>query len=485
MLENQNLLNVTYDVYIDTVNPPEIINQSIMINTSLIVNDLIDGETYYWTVIPRIGTYQGMCGSGIWSFTVDIPLPQVKLTSPENGSIISSIKPTLSWSVEYEGTEALSYDVYLDTNENPEIMKDKHRAMHYLPDTILEDNKTYYWKVVPWAGNVKGPESEIWSFTVNRDYRPRIKLKLTVNPPYLEQAPGDVVSVQATVFNLGELTDTISLSVDVPPEADINAIVNEPNTMDASPDGSAEFNITVTIAEAAKKGEVVLTVVAVSGKAEEYDLVVEEKAELTVKIFGIEKPETDKSSTLFTFLNILFIIIIIIIILVLILIVNNRRKRKEKKSAKEAVTVKPGEHPTAVIAVGAPTTPKLPGSAAGNVAQKLPTTTSTTPVLASSPSAAQAPASQQIPQVAKLPQLPPAQSRIDGIGWGGDCTSTYDCNYPRLYLLQPQLQRSLKTSFKTESLSSTNPFPSLHSASHPVKLLDGDVLMSFYIISKY
>ncbi len=194
--------------------------------------------------------------------------------------------------------------------------------------------------------------------------------------------------------------------------------MTDPGTMDAIPDGTVEFNITVTIAESAKKDEVVLTVTAVSGRAAEYDLVVEEKAELTVKIFGIDKPEHHKSSTLFTFLNILFIIIIIIIILVLAIIVNNRKKRdREKKSTKEAVTVKPDEVPTAVISVGqTPAVAQLPGSAAGNVGEQTPGSTSTTPVLASSSSTAQAPASQQILQVAKLPQLPPAQSKIEGSG---------------------------------------------------------------------
>ena len=338
--------------------------------------------------------------------------PRVKLWAPENGSIISSIKPTLSWSVEYEGNEILSYDVYLDTNEAP-VEYEKCPNIYFLPQGTLEDNKTYYWKVVPWAGAVRCPESETWSFTVNRDYRPRIELKLTVNPPYLEQVPGDVVSVQATVFNLGELTDTISLSVHVPADADIIALVNEPSTMDAISEGTAEFNITVTIAESAKKGEVVLTLVAVSGKAAEYDLVVEENAELTVKIFGIDKPETDRSSTLFKSLNILFIIIIIIIILALAIYVNKRRKcDKEKKSNKEAVTLKPGEFPTAVISVGQPpTVAQLPGSAAGNVGEQSNTLTSSIPVLASSPSTVQAPASQQIPQSPQLPQLPPAQSQ--------------------------------------------------------------------------
>jgi len=410
-LEDTSMEGVLFDLYFDNITPPYIWETNL-INTKYIMDNLMVGETYYWTVIPRTETNNGWCISGVWSFKVEIPIPKVTLISPENSSIISSPKPTLIWSVDYNGTEQLSYDVYLDTEKNF-IDYEEISTTYYLPKTVLEKGKTYYWKVVPWAGAVRCPESETWSFTVNRDYRPRIELKLTVNPPYLEQVPGDVVSVQATVFNLGELTDTISLSVHVPADADIIALVNEPSTMDAISEGTAEFNITVTIAESAKKGEVVLTLVAVSGKAAEYDLVVEENAELTVKIFGIDKPETDRSSTLFTSLNILFIIIIIIIILALAIYVNKRRKcDKEKKSNKEAVTLKPGEFPTAVISVGQPpTVAQLPGSAAGNVGEQSNTLTSSIPVLASSPSTVQAPASQQIPQSPQLPQLPPAQSQ--------------------------------------------------------------------------
>ncbi len=76
MLENKDLLNVTYDVYFDTVNPPIELEETGLITTNLVVDDLSDGETYYWTVIPIANTdegkIQGVCESRIWSFTIEV-----------------------------------------------------------------------------------------------------------------------------------------------------------------------------------------------------------------------------------------------------------------------------------------------------------------------------------------------------------------------------------------------------------------------------
>jgi hypothetical protein len=103
----------------------------------------------------------GTCESGVWSFTVNIPIPKINLISPENNSVINDFQPLLSWAVEYDGTEILGYNVYFGTSEDPGIEFKNHPSTSCFIRERLVAGETYYWKVVPWAGNIQGPASEI------------------------------------------------------------------------------------------------------------------------------------------------------------------------------------------------------------------------------------------------------------------------------------------------------------------------------------
>ncbi len=411
LLENENLLKVTYDAYLDTINPPDKIFQSGIINTNLTINGLINGETYYWTIIPKLGEYKGCCLSGIWSFKVDIPIPKVKLLTPENGSIIKSVKPTLSWSVEYYGTEILKYDIHLDSRKDPGIEYKNYTNKYYLPKRLLEKGKTYYWKVVPWVGDLKGLESEIWYFSIDEiDEMPRFDLELHLEPSVVELEPGSIKDVIANVTNLGDLTDSISVYVITPPNVKFGAFINEPSTKDIISGDNADFNLTIVALEDIKKGEIIIEVAASSNKALEYDLVVEKQDKLTVRILGKEKVEQEKTSYLFVFLNILILIIIIIIILALAIYIHKRKKKeeeeKQEKATPEAVMVKPGELPTAEISIGSATRP-----------EELPETTepgklTVTAVITPETSKPQLPGitpEHEKPGVQQTPQLPPGE----------------------------------------------------------------------------
>ena len=244
-LENRDLLNVNYSIYLDTVDPPSTIVETGYMATRILIDALSDGETYYWTVIPKVGVVDGWCDSGVWTFSVDtnIPVPSVTLISPKNGSIVSSLKPMLSWSVEYDGNKPLVYDVYLDTNDTPIEFKKSFKT-YFFSQNALEDGEKYYWKIVPWAGNVRGFASETWSFTIERDHIPNFGLELMLDPTVVELTPGSMTIVKATVTNLGELKDNISLKFEDVQDNGIDAVVQEPDLMAATPGGVAKFNLT-------------------------------------------------------------------------------------------------------------------------------------------------------------------------------------------------------------------------------------------------
>jgi hypothetical protein len=423
-LENQEVGDVLFDLFLDTNYPLDKPNLENITETIIQINELVNGETYYWQVIPKIGSYIGKCVSGIWSFTVNIsvPKPFVKLLSPENGSFIISIKPTLAWNVEYEGTEFLSFDVYLDTKPVPINFTPSHSFTQLIPTFDLEEGVKYYWKVVPWAGDISGSASEVWWFTIKEEVMiPRFELNLTLSNPIIEMSPGSIKQVRAIVTNLGEITDEIRLKLEIPPDSGLGAIVNDTGIQNAEPGHSIIFNITVTTAEKIKNDVVKLMVTAISGEAENYGKYIEERVELTIKIISQEKKDPDKSTIFAEFWNILLIIFILILIVVIAVIVKKHKDKTEKAEPQPEVaeTVKPGTIPEAVISIGqmppTPTIPQLPEPTAPIPSPQIAPSTTKVPTLASSTSTTpgQVPEPKQITQVDKVPQLPPVPVQQD------------------------------------------------------------------------
>jgi hypothetical protein len=440
-LINPNFANVVYDVYFDLVTPITP-NFTGYLETNLRIDNLINGETYYWTIVPRSGEVIGFCHSGIWEFSVNtnLPMPRVTLVRPENGSILHSSMPTFVWSVDYGGPEIVTYDIYLSPDGSPQPKLTGHDKLFYSPESNLDDNITYYWKIVPWAGNIQGPASEIWSFTIKKDYIPHFELELFVSPPIIELQPGDIKRVRAIVKNLGELEDSILLRVEVPSELGVGAMVDEPNTLNTIPTATAEFYITVTSSMNPQKDIINLTVVAVSRRATEYGLTVEEKEELTLKILSQEKKDEDRPWMSISEFWIIFLIIIIILIVLIIVWMFLRQKKssqetKEDTTSEDALTVKPGTVPKAVISVGeAPPTitpPQLHEATADAESQQLTQSIEKVPTLAASTTPGQVPETQQIPRVAQVPQLPSAQPETAGTIEESNGDATPELDKPR------------------------------------------------------
>ena len=289
ILTNTDLDNVTYNVFLDTVNPPVNIRKVNHTNTSLMIMNLLNEETYYWCVIPKIGIDNGTCLSGIWSFDVEIKIPRVTLISPPNNSKIKTLIPTLSWSVNYDGSELVNYNIYLGTELELEMVAEGYSMTNYYPPILLEEGKTYYWKILPIAGDTPGPASEIWLFTVEESQIPMFALKLEVIPPIIELKPGENSSVKARVTNLGELNDYFILVSEVPDNIGIIALIIEPNSTKAESKEFVEFLINVKVMPGTKEDEVVLSNTAISGRAQEYGLEVNCNATLTIKVFEVER----------------------------------------------------------------------------------------------------------------------------------------------------------------------------------------------------
>jgi hypothetical protein len=328
--------DIMFDIKMGTQHPPQEVIEYDYTDTDFNVDQLENGKTYYWTVIPKVGNITGTCFSGIWSFNVDIPLPRAILKTPENNSIITSTLPTLVWLVDYKSTETVTYDVYFGTNKDPPLKHEELSTTYFAIDTALQNNTTYYWKIVPWVGKYEGFSSEIWSFTMNikDDKIPEFGIEFYLNPNPLEIKPGEVKFVSAIVTNLGEQKDNYTVQIGDINNSKLTAENYRQDTLEITPGKNKEFLIIISVEENTKPGFENITITAKSKLAEKYNLEIQDNQVLTIKILekDIQK-EKDRGLpiSIFYFSILLLIIILIIISIIILIIVRKKTSKKESK----------------------------------------------------------------------------------------------------------------------------------------------------------
>jgi hypothetical protein len=330
---NYKLNDVRFDIYLDTVNPPKYLLLQNYTKVQLEIEDLEHDETYYWSVVPKYKTIIGSCLSGHWSFTIKLPRPKAILKLPINNSKISALKPTLTWSLEYTGSDIIHYNLFFGTTSKPGLMLQKLSYNYYSVESLLGENRTYYWQVVPWAGDLRGYPSEIWSFSIKTiETTPIFALNLTLEPALVTLYPNTEKLVQVRVTNLGTVEDIVSIKLWIPHETGIGAYVNKQDDIEIGSNQQIELILTITATKDAKNDEVEIRVVAISDKAEEFNLSAVDEKLLTVVIKEKEKSEpdepligTDTQIALF----IIFVIIIIFISFILILAYLSNRKKED------------------------------------------------------------------------------------------------------------------------------------------------------------
>jgi hypothetical protein len=337
--------NIVFDIKLGTQNPTQDVIEQNYANTNYFVDQLENGQTYYWTVIPKLNNINGTCISGIWSFTIDIPLPRAILKTPENNSIMTSTLPTLVWSLEYKGSESISYNIFFGTNKDPPLKQEKISTTYFAIDTALLDNTSYYWKIIPWVGEYEGLSSEVWSFTVKLkdETTPTFGIELILNPNPLEIKPGEVKFISAIVTNLGELNDNFTFSIGKINGMDLTAEVYREDILEIAPGKNKEFLIMVSVEENIKPGFENITITAKSKLAEKYNLDIQDSNVLTIKI--LEKDEQkgkDRAQPISIFyFSILLIIVILIIIAIIILILVRKKSSKKDSEIEENQDIRP------------------------------------------------------------------------------------------------------------------------------------------------
>jgi hypothetical protein len=324
--------DVTYDIYFDTKPNPNLFKSNhleMKYNYIDLENDMI----YYWKIVPKIVGISGQY-SEVWSFSVKVykPFPRVTLMYPLNGSRINSLQPTLSWSLNYNGSESVIYDLFLDTNPDPQERYDGIIQTFYTPTFELEAGNRYYWRIVPIVEDSIGPASEIWSFYIEFQDVPDFRFNLTVNPSNITIFPGQNRSIIALVRNLGSTDNEITLALDYTPVTGLEVIIIDPRMIEIDRNNIYKFSIVISTNLNISLKDMNITVTAISNRAQQYGQTVEKSAILTVKILELSNlddvKEDNKEISFYNIFSIVIILIIIIIIIIIVFLLRIKKKRE-------------------------------------------------------------------------------------------------------------------------------------------------------------
>ncbi|GAA3614948.1 hypothetical protein Q4Q39_02315 [Flavivirga amylovorans] len=135
--------------------------------TVLLEKDLV----YYWRVKAVDSKNASSNFSSIFQFYTEgfgednhIPFAPSLLT-PDLNETISVTSVFLSWGATDVDGDALTFDIYLDTNNPPTtIVENDHTDKEYTASSLMAST-TYYWKIVAKDGNGASSVGQVWSFS--------------------------------------------------------------------------------------------------------------------------------------------------------------------------------------------------------------------------------------------------------------------------------------------------------------------------------
>ncbi|TYC02170.1 MAG: S8 family serine peptidase, partial [Kosmotoga sp.] len=164
--------SLVYDVYFGKTTNPGIVStdqSSIFYDPGTLDPD----TTYYWKIKAKDGK-GGETTGPLWSFKTEAgnnPPNAPSNPSPANGSVDQSIDTNLSWTCSDPDGDDLTYDIYFGTSSNPPAEYYGKSTSNYDPGT-LENDETYYWKIVAWDENGASTEGPVWHFSTEADNYP-------------------------------------------------------------------------------------------------------------------------------------------------------------------------------------------------------------------------------------------------------------------------------------------------------------------------
>ena len=162
---------LTYDIYFGTSSNPPLI-QSNWATTSYDPGTMSYSTLYYWKIVAKDD--QGASTTGpIWHFTTEPNTPPNTPSNPNppNNATDVDVNIDLSWTCTDPDGDPLTYDIYFGTNSNPPQIQNNWSSNTYDPGT-MNNNTTYYWKIVAWDGSGTSASGPVWDFTTAQNNAP-------------------------------------------------------------------------------------------------------------------------------------------------------------------------------------------------------------------------------------------------------------------------------------------------------------------------
>lgn len=165
--------DVTYDIYLDTADPPVSKVDSNLTSASYNSSPLGYGTRYYWQVVAKDD--HGNATSGpVWNFTTGDNGPPTQPSGPSPGSGVPDqpITVELSWSPSTDPEQdAIVYDIYLGTSSPPPLFASGLTQTTYDPGDLLYGT-TYYWQIIARDSYGNATPSAIWNFSTVANQAP-------------------------------------------------------------------------------------------------------------------------------------------------------------------------------------------------------------------------------------------------------------------------------------------------------------------------
>ncbi len=195
---------------------------------------LENNTTYYWWAKAHDGNKWSDNWSHVFSFTLDITIQVPTIPYPIDNSIIIDTTPVLDWEDVYDATEYhIQVNTEIDFDEIMIVDDENVIQSTYSIITVLENNKTYYWRVkIKNEDEIWGDWSQVWNFDI------QIEKPLIPSP-----SNGSSVSDATPLLNWEDINTAIGYEIEVNESNDFKGtIMASDNTLTIS-----EYQITAPL----------------------------------------------------------------------------------------------------------------------------------------------------------------------------------------------------------------------------------------------
>jgi len=356
-LDYSGIEKITFTIFIDR-NPEPItaIKSSYTATSYTLENELEEGKTYYWKVIPL----NGICLSEPFNFTVNLhfqPYYELNITADKNyieieqgstGNIILTVENRGNLhedcSLEFRSDSFLQKDIQImETNflVNPGLNKSIEVTIN-----VLEDMKINIYSIKFIAKSYKCIDEIVTNIEVIKKSgeKPSWDVKINISASSVGIEQGQSEDIILTIINEGNIQDNYTIYFESD-DFDISDLTFTTDTLSLEPSSNGKITVTIIVPENLQPGEYTIKFIVKSDS-------VSDETYLTVNVDKKVEPaksDDDEEDNIILYASIGIIVIIIVIVSILLFFVVIKKKSQKEKTVEEEAPISkppPSEQPT-------------------------------------------------------------------------------------------------------------------------------------------